>query len=219
MKRPPAPAYRGFTLLELIIVIGIIGLMMGVGITGLTGLSSTRLRVQTNKLSSALRYSYNRAVAHGLYLRMVLDIDADAYWVEASEEPVFLPKEKRKGGDEAEEEEEKGKEEKDKDGAPITKRQRFQQDGVIPRVKMDKGVGIQGVLTSGQEDVFESGKAYIHFFPNGFVEPAIIYTTDGEEGYYTLQISPLTGRVKSRYGKVDPGRDFGQPDRVEDEGR
>lgn len=210
---------RGFTLLELVIVIGILGLMMGVGISGLTGLSSTRLRTQTNKLSSALRYTYNRSVAHGLYMRMVLDIDGDAYWVEASEEPVFLPKKKREHGDEGEEDEDEKDKDKDEKDKLRTKRQRFQQDGVIPRVKMEKGIGIQGVFTSGQDDVFESGKAYIHFFPNGFVEPAIIYTTDGEEGYYTLRVSPLTGRVKNSYGKVDPGRSFGEPEEIEEEGR
>ena len=30
---------------------------------------------------------------------------------------------------------------------------------------------------------------------------------------------PLTGKVARKSGKVDPDRDFGQPDKVEEEGR
>ena len=84
---------------------------------------------------------------------------------------------------------------------------------------MQRGIGIDGVLTSGQVDVFESGVAYIHFFPNGFVEPALIYTTDGDGEYYTLIINPLTGKVGRQAGKMDPDATFGEPDRVEEEGR
>ena len=86
-----------------------------------------------------------------------------------------------------------------------------------PRVQ--NPVGIDGVLTSNQEDVFRSGKAYVHFFPNGQVEPTIIYTTDGDEAFNTLLVHPWTGRVERKAGKVDLGAEFGRPDDEEAEGR
>ena len=84
---------------------------------------------------------------------------------------------------------------------------------------MTRGIGIDGVITSGREDVVSTGDISIHFFPSGFVEPAMIYTTDGSESFFTLVVNPMTGHVKRYAGRVDPDRKFGEPDRVEEEGR
>ena len=172
--------------------------MMGVGISGLNRLSSVQLRTQTNRLAAAVRHAYNRAIAEGLYVRMALYIDADRYSVEASSTPVFIDRDRQ----ETSEEEAKGQPPlPDVEGTPPPP-PKFAP--VIPDITMQRGIGIDGVLTSGQADVFESGVAYIHFFPNGFVEPALIYTTDGDGEYYTLMINPLTGKVRREAGKVDP---------------
>lgn len=203
---------RGITLLELLIVIGVIVLMMGIGISGLNRLSSVQLRTQTNRLAAAIRHAYNRAVAEGLYVRMSLYIDADRYSVEASSTPVFIDKDRQ----ETAEDEAKDQRRLDDEDAPPPPPK---YAPVIPDITMQQGIGIDGVLTSGQADVFESGVAYIHFFPNGFVEPALIYTTDGGGDYYTLIINPLTGKVRREAGKMDPDNSFGEPDRVEEEGR
>jgi general secretion pathway protein H len=211
--RSPYRLSRGITLLELLIVIGVIVLMMGVGISGLNNLSSVQLRTQTNRLAAAIRHSYNRAVADGLYVRMALYIDADRYTVEASSTPVFIDKDR----EQIEDEKSTARRRLDEDDDSPPPPPKFAP--LIPDVSMQKGIGIDGVLTSGQVDVFESGVAYIHFFPNGFVEPAMIYTTDGVQDFYTLIINPLTGRVRREGGKVDPDRSFGEPDRVEEEGR
>ena len=78
-------AQRGLTLLEVMITIGVLVLMMGVVVSSFGNLKSTELRTQTNKLAAAVRHTYNRAVANGLYMRLVVDISGDSYWVEASE--------------------------------------------------------------------------------------------------------------------------------------
>lgn len=207
---------RGLTLLELMIVISVVMMVMGLGVAGLDRMSSVQLRTQTNKLAAAIRHAYNRSSAHGLYVRMVFDLDAEQYWAEASAVPMFLPSKKLEEGDEADKEQEL---EEEKDGKPLKRRAKYQRDGVIPLVKLIRGIGIDGVLTTSQKDVFEHGKAYIHFFPNGFVEPALIYMTDGDGTYYTLIISPMTGKVTRKVGKVDADREFGEPDKIEEEGQ
>ncbi len=214
VARSPYRLSRGITLLELMIVIGVIMLMMGVGLSGLNQLSSVQLRTQTNRLAAAIRHAYNRAIADGLYVRMALYIDADRYSVEASSTPVFIERDRQEFVEEARPLGERRLDD-DEDAPPPPPK----YAPIIPDVSMQRGIGIAGVLTSGQVDVFESGVAYIHFFPNGFVEPAMIYTTDGDKDFYTLTINPLTGKVKRDGGKVDPDRSFGEPDRVEEEGR
>lgn len=215
-------AQRGLTLLEVMITIGVLVLMMGVVVSSFGNLKSTELRTQTNKLAAAVRHTYNRAVANGLYMRLVVDISGDSYWVEASETPVFLRDKKLVEGA-IDEEKQKRQEEAEKrieDGLPpAPQRERFQADPVIEKIAMEKGIKIVGVYTTSMEEPFESGTAYVHFFPNGFVEPALLYTGDGEDTTYTLTISPMTGKVTRSIGKLDPDKEFGVPEEVQEEKR
>lgn len=221
-------AARGITLLELLIVLALLGLILGLSINALSKITRTKLRTETNKLAAAFRHTFNRSSTHGLYMRMVIDLDADAYWVEASDQPMFLAEKKRGVGEEEDEDKEAeglggGETPSLAEGGLAavfaSPRARYQADGVIPRTSFEKPIQIDGVLTTGQDDVFRAGKAYIHFFPNGFVEPAMVYTTNGEGDYFTLILDPLSGRVKNRVGRVDSDSNWGQPDKVEDEGR
>lgn len=216
---------RGFSLIELLVVLAVLVIVVGLGLNSLGDLSGTQLRTQTNRLAAAIRHTYSRSVAHGLHMRLVFDLDEESYWVEASDQPIFLPDTKRRDAVDpnapTEEELEQAKEDAELDEGETPKfrlkRAQFQTEGVIPKVSFVKGISVEGVLTSGQEEIFSSGKAYIHFFPNGMVESAIIHITDGEEGYLTLVIDPLTGKVTRMGGKATADRFFGVPDRVEDE--
>ena len=217
----------GFTLLELIIVIGVLVLMIGIGVSSISNTGGFQLRTQTNKLSAAIRHTFNRSVTHGLYMRMVIDIDSDAYWVEASDRPIFLSRDKVEQGDTEERAKKQAEEDKENERAaekaggikPKSRRAAYVEDGVIPKVTMEKGIGVGGVLAAGYAAEFRGGLAHIHFFPSGFVQPSIIYTTDGDEAFYTLEVQPLTGKVTRQAGKIDPPRYFGEPEDVEDETR
>ena len=216
----------GFTLLELLLVIAIVAGLAGLALSTFTQISNTKLRVSTNKLAAALRHSFGYAVSHGRYVRMVLDLEGNRYWVESSDKPIFLAVKKREENQDPNELTEEEKEELEKakeEGRPIQQRPRFTKDSVISEVKLDKGITLRRVFTANQEEVFTSGKGYIHFFPNGFAEPAMVTVGQGESdmdgGSYTLILSPLTGKVKRELGVIDPDRYFGEPDKVEEEDR
>lgn len=208
---------RGVTLIELIIVIAILVMMLGLGVSGLQNLASTELRTQTNKLSVAIRHTYNRSVATGFFMRMTLDVSTDSYHVEASNDPIFLV---AKGDERMARDEQERREREDEEGIKrVTTGPKFQLDPVIAKVTMEKGIVIDSVLIGGQDYPVTGGVAYLHFFPNGYVEPAMIYTSDGDEEFRTLVVNPLTGKVTQKVGKVDPDREFGEPDKIEDEDR
>ena len=38
--------------------------------------------------------------------------------------------------------------------------------------------------------------AHLHFFPQGWTEPALIELADDDGDVFTLEVQPLTGRVK-----------------------
>jgi len=67
------------------------------------------------------------------------------------------------------------------------------------RGKFRDPVRVSRVDTADRGEV-ESGVAVIHFFPNGFIEPATLHLSDGDRNNLTLQINPLTGEVRIHEG-------------------
>lgn len=219
---------RGFTLIELLLVIGLLGMMVGiVSYSSLfRQLQYGILRTESNRVAAALRRTFSYASTHGLFARMVIDLESESFWVETSEEPVFLQQKKREEGEDPSQLSEKDRERDEKrreEGKPAIKRASFKQSQFISKVKLDERVDLSGVFTPYQEDRFTKGRAYIHFFPSGFAEPAFIYiqqkkTSNGDAPLiYTLELNPLTGKIQRRVGDVDPDRNFGRPAREEAE--
>jgi len=229
-RAPSAPRLKpkrdasGFTLLELLVVIAIGASMVGLLASTFGQVSSAEVRTQSNQVASLMRQSFSYAVSHGKYLRMILDMGAQTVSVEATDDPVFLSVNKRQAGDDpnalTEEEEERNERAKE-EGRPIIKRASFNKESVLPEIKLKSGVRLEGVYTPNQDDVFREGRAYVHFFPNGFAEPAMIYIGNkresGEGLTYTLALSPLTGKVTRSLGELEVDRYFGQPDEEEEE--
>lgn len=233
---PPRRAgARGLTLLEILVVIGILVLIMGLAVSGFSRIGGIRLRNETNKVAAAIRHTFNRSVSLGLYMRMIIDLDGESFSVEGSENPTFLRKKAADPGvdpDSAEADESESTRKRKSGKGPghgteepadsakarmAARRAQFTTDDVIGLQKLEGGSAFDGVTVAGQTDPVTSGKAYIHFFPNGWVEPAVIHTTDGEGSFYTLEVSPLTGKVSNTAGKIDPPRTFGEAERTEDE--
>ena len=222
---PRAPRSEGFTLLELLVVIAIAGLTVGLLASTFTQVSNAELRTQSNKVASLMRQSFSYAVSHGKYVRLIIDMSAQTLSAEATADPVFLSKNKREAGDDpnalTEEQEERNERAKD-EGRPLIKRASFGKEAALPELKLTKGVRVTGVFTPNQEDVFREGKAYVHFFPNGFAEPALVYVSNKPEGggegvTYSLALAPLTGKVTRSFGELDVDRYFGQPTDEEEE--
>ncbi len=93
--RPDSPLPRGFTLLELTIVLFIIGLIITVAMPRLGGLRSVRLRTEARRLAGRAAYLYDRASADKVVLRLTFDLDTDSYSVwrldPYAPEPIFQP--------------------------------------------------------------------------------------------------------------------------------
>jgi prepilin-type N-terminal cleavage/methylation domain-containing protein len=84
---------RGFTLLELAIVIFIMGLMLTLTMPYLGGFRRAQLRSQARRLAGRATYMFDRAAGHKLVLRLIFDIDNNGYAVAKldpySVKPVF----------------------------------------------------------------------------------------------------------------------------------
>jgi general secretion pathway protein H len=217
---------RGFTLIEVIVVLAIIGLIMGLGVRGMRSLAKSDLRESSAHLSGAMRYLFDRASTTGKIHRLVIDMETEQYWAEVSDDRFFIPREseseqalRRRENKEADEDEEEQKrleqnaKNYDNSSTPSSssfdlsklevgdfkpKRARFAafKEVAIKPVKLKKAK-IRSVYTPRLTDPLTSGRAYVYFFPLGQTEPAIITMSDDSgPPTYSLVVHPITGRVR-----------------------
>lgn len=210
---------EGFTLFELIIAVAIVALIMGLVISGMDRYLETHMKQTSNKLASTIRYLYNKSVTEGLYMRLVFDLNEQSYWVEATRDPFLLTMEDRtktnKKAEGKKEEEEKSEEAKAEEAAAEETIGEQQLSGRIPKLEIKKpafsqvesyllratklpdDVFFKDVITEHNPSPQEGGEATINFFPNGYVEHAIVNLRDeGDEVHYSLETNPITGQVK-----------------------
>ena len=85
MSAPAQPA-RAFTLIELLAVLFIMALVLGITLPNLSLRSDRVLLGCAQDLAARLSFARQRAVATGSPHRLVIDLDASAWWIEVRPE-------------------------------------------------------------------------------------------------------------------------------------
>ena len=87
---PPVP--RGFTLVELLVVLAIAGLMMAVAPPLISSvMPGVELKAAARRTAGALRLAREIAIAHGRDAAWVIDIDSNRYRIEGDHRAGSLP--------------------------------------------------------------------------------------------------------------------------------
>ena len=228
-------AHSGFTLIEILVVLAIVGILAGLSIRGLRSLARSDLRASVSHVSGAIRYLFNRASTTGQYHRLVIDIDAGRYWAEVSDDMFYLPRDpetessaKKLAALEAELDEKEARQKEMAQAAgdvdmskvlPMDFRPKKARFGAFKESNLKpvtmKNTMVMDVFTPRVADPVVKGRAYIYFFPLGQTEPAIIHLSDPtQQTIYSLVVHPITGRVRIYNSYVEPPLDM----RVDDEG-
>jgi general secretion pathway protein H len=226
---------RGLTIVEILVVIAIAALISGVVIAGSGQLPSARLKGSATMIASAVKVAYTRATATSRDVRLVMDLDQQAIWLEQSDVPMLVQgkdKEATGGADPmtTKEQEAIAEGERIVKGPPIAKPRfspidatGFGDTQVIKGKKpLQRGITFRSVQTTHDDKPRTSGRAYLYFWPGGRTELASIQIRIGEsdEDYRTLslEVSPLTGKVNIKSGPVElqiPTEDTQKSDREE----
>ena len=70
---------RGFTLIELIVVVALMGIMMAVIVVNVAQVDFARLKTDAGKVAGSVRYLQNLAVMNNAYYRLVIDLSSGTF--------------------------------------------------------------------------------------------------------------------------------------------
>ena len=75
-------ATNGFTLIEMIAVIAIIGMVFAIGIPRLTSSKLRGLRTEAESIATSLEFARQRAIMTGITHRLLIDLEEGGYRIE-----------------------------------------------------------------------------------------------------------------------------------------
>jgi general secretion pathway protein H len=200
----------GFTLIEMIVTLLVIGIVMSIAVVGVNALTQSTLREDCGRLASVIRASYVLAATTGRTHRLVFDLDNGKYHVESTEDPVLLSQERERALEGQKfEQVDRRRDRRILGIGPETPRapqpgwQRLTkvEIGLIDpddkdTISLNKDVEFEGVFTTHQIDVYTRGTTEMYFFPSGWAERAVIYLREkgkNEPVVFSVEVDPLTG--------------------------
>ncbi len=175
---------RGFTLLELIVVLLIIGLIAGLVVPKLTGpLGDLDLKTAAQKISASLRYARSQATAEKTTVVTLFDFEANRLVVTTPDVPSAPGTEGPLPGDGRAADRRPDQPPEGEQGRP----------GGVKAYRLPGGVRLaRGETDSG--DV-QSGAMRIVFFPSGGSSGGTITVANERGRRYRIQVDFLTGQV------------------------
>ncbi|HKP60505.1 MAG TPA: prepilin-type N-terminal cleavage/methylation domain-containing protein [Polyangiales bacterium] len=221
-RRRRTRTQEGMTLIEIIMVTVILALAVSGVSFSLGALTRTNLKGAAGKLGAAIRYAYNRAITQGTTVRVHFNVPGSTFSIEEAHNGVMVTRARDK----------KDKKNVDSSGKladavdpwaaaqarisqpdkPTVGASPFSalttSDGEVLKryqnVALGRGVQIIRLIVAHEPEPVSSGEGAVHFFPGGRTERAVIQLGDGRGGVYSVELHPLTGRVKVHAEAYEP---------------
>lgn len=222
LARAPSKTNRGFTLIEVILVVAIIGVVVTGATFGLGAVTRTRLRSASFRVMSAAQYAYNRAITQGTTTRLRFDFEKNTMAVEESATPVILATSDELEGDagDAIDPWDLARSRLEEPLDPPKPRSPFQpisnsEGKVLKRYTaqpVGDGISVHGLISPHELETRTEGEGSVYFFPGGVAEQAVIQLSDSSETVYSIEIHPLTGNARIHNFAFEP------LDEIDDEG-
>ncbi|MBI5068514.1 MAG: prepilin-type N-terminal cleavage/methylation domain-containing protein [Deltaproteobacteria bacterium] len=198
-RRTSRSAPRGYTLIELVIVVAVIGLLAAAALPTLNSVTGANARAAAGELAGAMRYLFETAALRRETCRLAIDIDGGSWWAECTKDRYTVSAEKQAAGWREEEDElaDRFPDERDAERRRLLARAKFGQfsDRLARKRTLPGAVRFSEVWTEHQREPFDKGMAYVYFFPQGRTEEARVPVRDGDT-VYSAVLQPFTGRAR-----------------------
>jgi general secretion pathway protein H len=209
MKRAAARP-RGFTLIELMIVIAVVAVAAAAAAPAVSSLTGANARAAAGELSGAMRWLFDTAALRHTTCRLALDLDNATWWPEcapprgraaaAGAPAPYSPEE-----DEALAE--RFPDESSPEARRLLAKSRFGEfaDRLVKRRELPGNTGFTEVWAQHLSEPAAKGVAYVYFYPQGQSETARVTVADAGH-VYSIVLQPLTGRARVVPGKPEVPR-------------
>jgi prepilin-type N-terminal cleavage/methylation domain-containing protein len=178
----------GFTLIEIMFVMAIIAFVVGIGIPRLGKNLGSQVRTLTRKIVVLNKDLHHMSRLRNKTYRLAISFGdathAGSMWVESANSKQLL----------------------DPPDATPTPQPHTSLDKPPPAgpfstdtellkkpIVLPDAVKFEDVEIDPKGKPIQDGRAYIHFFPEGLVQEAVIHIGDGKTMHWSLVIEPLTG--------------------------
>jgi prepilin-type N-terminal cleavage/methylation domain-containing protein len=226
LRRLPSRTNRGFTLIEVILVVAIIAVVVTGATFGLGAISRTRLRSSAFRVMSAARFAYNRSLTQGTTTRLRFDLEKNTMAIEETYTPVTLATNEQLESDEGQAVDpwDLARTRLQEPLSPVTPTSPFQpisnQSGKVLDRYSTKPVGddisVHALITPHESDTRTDGEGSVYFFPGGVTEHAVIQLSDSSDTVYSVEIHPLTGNARIHNFAYEPLNELDDDGEVED---
>ncbi len=196
----------GLTLIELVIVISLIALIFSIAIPSLNSVFKVSMNAATREMATVIKQAYNSAMVTRKVHRIAFDLKEGKYWVESGPATLLLDTAESKEREERRRRFQIRSEEEEQ--AAAASQSAFSQEKAVSRGKssLPNGVSFEDVIPEGAEEPIREGMAYLHIFPHGLAEQAIIHLKDKSNHHVTLVVQPVVGKTKS-FGRYLTGKE------------
>jgi general secretion pathway protein H len=190
---------RGFTLVELLVVVSVIALLAGLAAPAVGSLTGANARKAAGELAGAIRFTFDTAALRHRTCRIALDLAARSWWGECAEGAVGMAR----GEEDDEELARRFSDEKSAELRRLLAKTEFGafEDRLVEKRELPGEAGFGEVHVEGRRGAQE-GTVYLYFFPGGRAQRAYVPVVDGDT-LYTVVVEPFTGRSRVVVGPVE----------------
>lgn len=194
------------------IVLAVVALIYGIAIVTLYDSPDTSLAKTSSELAGTIKYVYNEAAITRQFYRLVIDFENRSFSVEGSKTP-FKISASEEGSDpelgQGSEQTNPSSDENSRSSSPPSEAGEatppensgsgFSQtiSTLLKPLKLPENIRVKDVYVAHYGKKIEGGRTALYFFPNGWVEKAVINLTDEKgELFYSIETFSATGKTK-----------------------
>ena len=207
---------RGFTLVEILLVVGLMAILSAVIVSGTGMLSGTRMRTAGALIMSSVRLAMTRANSIGRPVRLAFDLDNGRLTLEETRGRMLRVRDEKAGAKAGAQAATEAEQEASEYARDIVQGPRAPEPSFTPVAsfadgedpangrELDKDIRFVQMQTEHDAEPRVEGRAYLYFWPGGGTERAAIQITrPGDQSGLTVLVDALTGRAKLQRGRIE----------------